>query len=73
VNTLRLWSAKADDEFRLDEFNKGSYVDAVQHKVLAENLTKVLYPNDNVLAGKELRLRQQYFFAAGYPAPLPPD
>jgi starch phosphorylase len=64
VNTLRLWSAKADDEFRLDEFNKGSYVDAVQHKVLAENLTKVLYPNDNVLAGKELRLRQQYFFVS---------
>jgi starch phosphorylase len=64
VNTLRLWSAKADDEFQLDEFNKGSYVDAVQDKVLAENLTKVLYPNDNVLAGKELRLRQQYFFVA---------
>ncbi len=64
VNTLRLWSAKADDEFQLDEFNKGSYVDAVQDKVLAENLTKVLYPNDNVLAGKELRLRQQYFFVS---------
>ena len=64
VNTLRLWSAKADDEFRLDEFNKGSYVEAVETKVLAENLTKVLYPNDNVLAGKELRLRQQYFFVS---------
>lgn len=64
VNTLRLWSAKADDEFHLAEFNKGSYVDAVQNKVLAENLTKVLYPNDNVLAGKELRLRQQYFFVS---------
>ncbi|HNX34797.1 MAG TPA: glycogen/starch/alpha-glucan phosphorylase [Kiritimatiellia bacterium] len=62
VNILRLWSAKADDEFHLDDFNKGSYVDAVENKVLAENLTKVLYPNDNVLAGKELRLRQQYFF-----------
>ncbi len=62
VNTLRLWSAKADDEFHLDDFNKGSYVEAVENKVLAENLTKVLYPNDNVLAGKELRLRQQYFF-----------
>ncbi|MFO7937386.1 MAG: glycogen/starch/alpha-glucan phosphorylase [Kiritimatiellia bacterium] len=62
VNTLRLWSAKADDEFQLEDFNKGSYVDAVEDKVLAENLTKVLYPNDNVLAGKELRLRQQYFF-----------
>jgi len=64
VNTLRLWSAKAVDEFQLDDFNKGSYVDAVENKVLAENLTKVLYPNDNVLAGKELRLRQQYFFVS---------
>lgn len=64
VNTLRLWSAKADDEFQLDDFNKGSYVEAVENKVLAENLTKVLYPNDNVLAGKELRLRQQYFFTS---------
>ena len=62
VNTLRLWSAKAPDEFSLDEFNKGSYAQAVERKVLAENLTKVLYPNDNTLAGKELRLRQQYFF-----------
>jgi starch phosphorylase len=64
VNTLRLWSAKADDEFHLEDFNKGSYVEAVENKVLAENLTKVLYPNDNVLAGKELRLRQQYFFVS---------
>lgn len=62
VNTLRLWSAKAVDEFDLQDFNKGSYVEAVETKVLAENLTKVLYPNDNTLAGKELRLRQQYFF-----------
>ena len=62
VNTLRLWSAKAPDEFSLADFNKGSYVEAVERKVLAENLTKVLYPNDNTLAGKELRLRQQYFF-----------
>lgn len=64
VNILRLWSAKADDEFHLEDFNKGSYVEAVENKVLAENLTKVLYPNDNVLAGKELRLRQQYFFVS---------
>jgi starch phosphorylase len=64
VNSLRLWSAKAIDEFRLEDFNKGSYVAAVEHKVLAENLTKVLYPNDNTMAGKELRLRQQYFFVA---------
>lgn len=62
VNTLRLWSAKATDEFSLSDFNKGSYVEAVEGKVLAENLTKVLYPNDNTMAGKELRLRQQYFF-----------
>ena len=62
VNTLRLWSAKATDEFSLAEFNKGSYVESVENKVLAENLTKVLYPNDNTMAGKELRLRQQYFF-----------
>ena len=64
VNSLRLWSAKAVDEFDLADFNKGSYVDAVETKVLAENLTKVLYPNDNTTAGKELRLRQQYFFVA---------
>lgn len=64
VNTLRLWSAKADNEFHLDDFNQGSYVEAVENKVLAENLTKVLYPNDNMLAGKELRLRQQYFFVS---------
>ena len=62
VNTLRLWSAKATDDFDLADFNKGSYVEAVETKVLAENLTKVLYPNDNTMAGKELRLRQQYFF-----------
>jgi len=64
VNTLRLWSAQATDEFDFDDFNRGSYVAAVENKVLAENLTKVLYPNDNVLAGKELRLRQQYFFVS---------
>ena len=64
VNTLRLWSARAVDEFDLADFNKGSYVEAVEGKVLAENLTKVLYPNDNTMAGKELRLRQQYFFVA---------
>ena len=64
VNTLRLWSAKAAEEFNLDDFNRGSYVEAVQNKVLAENLTKVLYPNDNVFEGKELRLKQQYFFVS---------
>jgi glycogen phosphorylase len=64
VNTLRLWSAKAAAEFDLDDFNRGSYVEAVANKVLAENLTKVLYPNDNVFEGKELRLKQQYFFVS---------
>ena len=64
VNTLRLWSAKAAAEFDLEDFNRGSYVEAVANKVRAENLTKVLYPNDNVLVGKELRLRQQYFFVS---------
>ena len=64
VNSLRLWSAKAVDDFNLEDFNKGSYVEAVEHKVLAENLTKVLYPNDNTTQGKELRLRQQYFFVS---------
>ena len=64
VNSLRLWSAKAVNDFDLEDFNKGSYVEAVETKVLAENLTKVLYPNDNTSQGKELRLRQQYFFVA---------
>ena len=64
VNSLRLWSAKAVDDFDLANFDKGSYVEAVEQKVLAENLTKVLYPNDNTMQGKELRLRQQYFFVA---------
>ena len=64
VNNLRLWSAEADHEFDFQDFNQGSYEDAVNSKVRAENLTKVLYPNDNVEQGKELRLRQQYFFVA---------
>ena len=64
VNTLRLWSAHAADEFDLEDFNRGSYVAAVENKVLAENLTKVLYPNDAITEGKELRLRQQYFFVS---------
>jgi glycogen phosphorylase len=64
VNTLRLWSARATEEFNLEDFNRGEYVEAVQSKVLAENLTKVLYPNDNVFEGKELRLKQQYFFVS---------
>ena len=67
VNNLRLWSAEAYNEFDFQDFNEGSYEEAVKSvetKVLAENLTKVLYPNDNIQQGKELRLRQQYFFVA---------
>ena len=64
VNTLRLWSAKAAEEFDLDDFNRGEYVEAVANKVLAENLTKVLYPDNSGSAGKELRLKQEYFFVS---------
>ncbi|WP_052078711.1 glycogen/starch/alpha-glucan phosphorylase [Spirochaeta lutea] len=64
VNTLRLWSARANEEFSFHEFNEGDYVEAVADKVHAENLTKVLYPNDKLYLGKELRLKQQYFFVA---------
>ncbi|WP_042145238.1 MULTISPECIES: glycogen/starch/alpha-glucan phosphorylase [unclassified Pseudoalteromonas] len=64
VNTLRLWKAEATDEFDLDEFNAGSYTDAVAHKNLAEQITMVLYPNDASENGKELRLRQQYFLTS---------
>jgi starch phosphorylase len=64
VNTLRLWSASATDEFDLDEFNAGSYADAVASKNAAENITMVLYPNAETENGQELRLRQQYFLAS---------
>ncbi len=64
VNTLRLWKASATDEFDLDEFNAGSYPEAVEAKNTAEHITMVLYPNDANECGKELRLRQQYFLAS---------
>ncbi len=64
INTLRLWSAKATDEFNFQEFNEGDYVEAVKSKTMAENLSQVLYPNDTGYMGKELRLKQQYFFVA---------
>ncbi|MCW8844395.1 MAG: glycogen/starch/alpha-glucan phosphorylase, partial [Gammaproteobacteria bacterium] len=64
VNTLRLWSAAATDEFDLEEFNAGSYTAAVASKNAAENITMVLYPNDSTENGQELRLRQQYFLAS---------
>ncbi|MDX2504651.1 MAG: glycogen/starch/alpha-glucan phosphorylase [Gammaproteobacteria bacterium] len=64
VNTLRLWQAAATDEFDLEEFNSGSYTEAVEEKNSAEHITMVLYPNDASENGKELRLRQQYFLAS---------
>jgi len=64
VNTLRLWTAEATDEFNLEEFNAGGYSDAVAAKNGAEHITMVLYPNDQSEAGKELRLKQQYFLAS---------
>lgn len=64
VNTLRLWSARAAEEFSFEDFNAGDYIEAVSAKMIAENLTKVLYPNDKLYLGKELRLRQQYFFVS---------
>jgi starch phosphorylase len=64
VNTLRLWKSTATDEFDLEEFNAGSYAEAVGAKNAAEHITMVLYPNDASENGKELRLRQQYFLAS---------
>ncbi len=64
VNTLRLWSAQATEEFNFKEFNEGDYVESVRSKTLAETLSQVLYPNDTLYMGKELRLKQQYFFVA---------
>lgn len=64
VNTLRLWSATSPEEFNFHEFNDGDYTEAVRSKISAENLSQVLYPNDTLYMGKELRLKQQYFFVA---------
>ena len=64
VNTLRLWSAKSSREFDLARFNTGEYVRAVEDKTLSENISKVLYPADDRSSGKELRLKQQYFFVS---------
>ena len=61
-NTLRLWSAEACESFDFQAFNNGEYYQAVGDKVASETLTKVLYPNDEPVAGKKLRLAQQYFF-----------
>lgn len=64
VNTLRLWAAKATEEFDLADFIGGNYIAAVQAKADSETISKVLYPPDNTGAGKELRLKQQYFFVS---------
>ncbi|NEG89506.1 glycogen/starch/alpha-glucan phosphorylase [Bifidobacterium aerophilum] len=64
VNTLRLWTAKSYDEFDLLAFNKSEYMDAVKPQVKAENISKILYPEDSTKVGKELRLEQQYFFVS---------
>jgi starch phosphorylase len=64
VNSLRLWSAKSSREFDLEKFNAGAYVAAVEDKTSSENISKVLYPPDDQYAGRELRLKQQYFFTS---------
>ena len=62
VNMLRLWKSQPSEGFRLDIFNQGDYVRAVEEKNWAENVSKVLYPSDYTYAGKELRLIQEYFW-----------
>ena len=64
VNYLRLFSAKTDEELDLNIFNSGGYMEAVRDKIRTETISKVLYPSDNVISGKELRLTQQYFFVS---------
>jgi len=64
VNTLRLWSAKSPMNFNLKFFNDGDYIDAVFDRNIAENISRVLYPNDNNFGGKELRLKQEYFLCS---------
>jgi starch phosphorylase len=64
ANTLRLWKAEAPESFDFQAFNVGDYYGAVDEKVISENITKVLYPNDEPLQGKQLRLEQQYFFVS---------
>ena len=62
VNNMRLWAAKSSRDFDLKYFNEGNYIKAVEDKNESENLSKVLYPNDTTAMGRELRLKQQYFF-----------
>ncbi|MCB9960175.1 MAG: glycogen/starch/alpha-glucan phosphorylase [Rhodospirillaceae bacterium] len=64
INTLRLWSAKATRKLNLEDFNRGEYMGAVHQRVLSENLSRVLYPNDATPVGQELRFKQEYFFTS---------
>ena len=64
VNNLRLWSSRAATDFSFEEFNSGHYLKAVENQNLSENISKVLYPNDNLAIGKSLRLKQEYFFVS---------
>ena len=64
VNTLRLWDSKSVEQFDYQAFNQGDYYNSVDEEVLAETLTKVLYPNDSIFSGKQLRFRQQFFFVS---------
>ena len=64
VNALRLWSARAAEEFDFQDFNQGDYIGACESKLTSENISKVLYPNDNNFSGRELRLKQQHFFTS---------
>lgn len=64
VNNLRLWSAKSTEEFDLEYFHDGDYIKACEDKIVSENISRVLYPSDNVYKGMELRLKQEYFFTA---------
>jgi len=64
VNTLRLWSAESSHGFNLEHFNRGDYVSAVEEKSRSKSISRILYPNDNVSSGKELRLKQEHFFVS---------
>src|SRR5208282_3202371 len=64
ANTMRLWSAEAVESFSIETFNAGDFVGAVADKVSSENISKILYPNDEEIQGKQLRLAQQFFFVS---------
>ena len=64
VTNMRLWTATSSREFDLEFFNRGDYIGAAVAKVLSESISKVLYPNDSIEKGRELRLKQQYFFVS---------